>query len=155
MVKHTLQSQASVIPEAVLRAMHRASPNIYEGELVDLTHTLVPDLRYVAQTEGNVALYIANGHGAWEAALANMACHGDRVLVAATGGLHTVGPRWRAPWGLRQISLNTAPNPQLIWTHWKLRYVRTQRLLQGRFGHTCRHLDICENGYRGGSGAVE
>jgi alanine-glyoxylate transaminase/serine-glyoxylate transaminase/serine-pyruvate transaminase len=29
--------------------------------------------------------YIANGHGAWEAALANMACHGDRVLVAATG----------------------------------------------------------------------
>ena len=75
----------SVIPEAVLRAMHRASPNIYEGELVDLTHTLVPDLRYVAQTESNVALYIANGHGAWEAALANMACHGDRVLVAATG----------------------------------------------------------------------
>lgn len=75
----------SVIPEAVLRAMHRASPNIYEGELVDLTHTLVPDLRYVAQTAGNVALYIANGHGAWEAALANMACHGDRVLVAATG----------------------------------------------------------------------
>ena len=47
----------SVIPEAVLRAMHRASPNIYEGELVELTHTLVPDLRYVAQTEGNVALY--------------------------------------------------------------------------------------------------
>ena len=75
----------SVIPEAVLRAMHRASPNIYEGELVDLTHTLIPDLRYVAQTESNVALYIANGHGAWEAALANMACHGDRVLVAATG----------------------------------------------------------------------
>ena len=75
----------SVIPEAVLRAMHRASPNIYEGELVELTHTLVPDLRYVAQTEGNVALYIANGHGAWEAALANMACHGDRVLVASTG----------------------------------------------------------------------
>jgi len=75
----------SVIPEAVLRAMHRASPNIYEGELVDLTHTLVPDLRYVAQTNGHVALYIANGHGAWEAALANMACHGDRVLVVATG----------------------------------------------------------------------
>ena len=75
----------SVIPEAVLRAMHRISPNIYEGELIDLTHTLIPDLRYVAQTDSNVALYIANGHGAWEAALANMAGHSDRVLVAATG----------------------------------------------------------------------
>ena len=27
----------SVVPDEVLRAMHRASPNIYEGALVDMT----------------------------------------------------------------------------------------------------------------------
>lgn len=32
----------SVVPDRVLNAMHRASPNIYEGEIVDLTHTSSP-----------------------------------------------------------------------------------------------------------------
>lgn len=75
----------SVIPEAVLQAMHRPSPNIYEGELVDLTDSLIPDLRTVAQTKGHVAMYMGNGHAAWEASLANVCSRGDRVLVLATG----------------------------------------------------------------------
>jgi alanine-glyoxylate transaminase/serine-glyoxylate transaminase/serine-pyruvate transaminase len=75
----------SVMPDAVLRAMHRASPNIYEGELHDLTNSLIPDLKAVAMTDGNVAIYIGNGHAAWEAALANVLSRGDKVLVLATG----------------------------------------------------------------------
>jgi len=75
----------SVIPDQVLQAMHRPSPNIYEGELVEMTESLIPDLKYVAQTNGYVAIYIANGHGAWEAALANTVEAGDEILVAATG----------------------------------------------------------------------
>ncbi|MDJ0820763.1 MAG: aminotransferase class V-fold PLP-dependent enzyme [Paracoccaceae bacterium] len=75
----------SVMPEAVLRAMHRAAPNIYEGALPEMVAGLMPDLRYVAQTEGEVAIYIANGHGAWEAALANTVASGETVLVPATG----------------------------------------------------------------------
>ncbi|NIZ61348.1 aminotransferase [Sedimentitalea sp. CY04] len=71
----------SVIPDQVLQAMHRASPNIYAGELVEMTHGLIPDLRRVAQTDHNVAIYIANGHGTWEAALSNVISPGDRVLV--------------------------------------------------------------------------
>ena len=53
----------SVIPEPVLRSMHRASPNIYEGELIEITECLLPDLNYVARSSGHVAIYIANGHG--------------------------------------------------------------------------------------------
>ncbi|MGI3212228.1 pyridoxal-phosphate-dependent aminotransferase family protein [Roseovarius tibetensis] len=75
----------SVMPEEVLRAMHRASPNIYEGDLIEMTAGLIPDLRDVARTTGDVAIYISNGHGAWEAALANTVAPGDRVLVPATG----------------------------------------------------------------------
>ena len=75
----------SVMPEEVLRAMHRAAPNIYEGELHELTHSLIPDLKYVARTDGFATIYIANGHGAWEAALANVAGPGDRLLMPATG----------------------------------------------------------------------
>jgi alanine-glyoxylate transaminase/serine-glyoxylate transaminase/serine-pyruvate transaminase len=75
----------SVMPEEVLRAMHRAAPNIYEGDLIEMTAGLIPDLRYVARSEGHVAIYIANGHGAWEAALANVITPGARVLIPATG----------------------------------------------------------------------
>ncbi|SFS22053.1 pyridoxal-phosphate-dependent aminotransferase family protein [Yoonia litorea] len=75
----------SVIPDRVLQAMHRASPNIYEGELHDLTDSLIPDLKKIAMTKGDVAIYIGNGHAAWEAALSNTLSRGDKVLVLATG----------------------------------------------------------------------
>jgi alanine-glyoxylate transaminase / serine-glyoxylate transaminase / serine-pyruvate transaminase len=75
----------SVMPDRVLRAMHRGSPNIYEGALHDMVATLWPDLRRLAGTAGHVAAYIANGHGAWEAANANMFSQGDRALVISVG----------------------------------------------------------------------
>jgi alanine-glyoxylate transaminase/serine-glyoxylate transaminase/serine-pyruvate transaminase len=75
----------SVAPDRVLNAMHRAAPNIYEGDIVAMTHSIVADLKRVAQTDQYVAIYIANGHGAWEAAIANMFSRGDRALVGATG----------------------------------------------------------------------
>lgn len=75
----------SVIPDKVLQAMHRPSPNIYAGELPDLTDGLIPDLRKVARTRHHVAIYISNGHGAWEAALSNVIEPEDRILVLATG----------------------------------------------------------------------
>ena len=75
----------STMPDRVLQAMHRGSPNIYEGGLIDMVASLWPDLRMVAGTSGHVASYIGNGHAAWEAANANMFSRGDRALVLATG----------------------------------------------------------------------
>ena len=75
----------SMVPERVLRAMHRPSPNIYAGPLVDLTHSLIPDLKRVARTEHNATIYIGNGHAAWEAGLVNTHARGDLVLVPDTG----------------------------------------------------------------------
>ena len=75
----------SVMPDRVLQAMHRAAPNIYAGALHDMVETIWPDLRAVAGTAGNVALYIGNGHAGWEAANTNLFSRGDRALVLATG----------------------------------------------------------------------
>lgn len=74
-----------MIPDAVLQAMHQAAPNIYSGALPDMTKTLIPDLKRVAGTSHSAAIYICNGHGAWEAALANTIAPGERILVPATG----------------------------------------------------------------------
>ncbi|MEM9523262.1 MAG: aminotransferase class V-fold PLP-dependent enzyme [Pseudomonadota bacterium] len=75
----------SVIPDRVLQAMHRAAPDIYAGPLIEMTDTLIPDLRAVARTRHQVAIYIGNGHAAWEAALCNTLSPGDKVLVLSTG----------------------------------------------------------------------
>lgn len=75
----------SVVPDSVLQAMHRPAPNIYTGELVDMVASILPDLKAVARTKHQVAIYIANGHGIWEASLANCFSRGDEVLVLATG----------------------------------------------------------------------
>lgn len=75
----------SVMPDAVLQAMHQPAPNIYEGDIVTMVQGMVPDLKKVAMTEGKVAIYISNGHGAWEASLSNIAAPGDRILVCVTG----------------------------------------------------------------------
>ena len=75
----------STMPDRVLRAMHQGAPNIYDGPLVEMVESLWPDLRAVAGTTQNVAMYIANGHGVWEAANMNLFSRGDRALVLATG----------------------------------------------------------------------
>ena len=82
----------SVIPDAVLGAMHRPAVNIYEGPLVELTNGLLPDLKRIVGTEGEAMMYIANGHGGWEASLANLFGPGDRVLVLESG-------RFAVGWG--------------------------------------------------------
>lgn len=76
----------SVVPDRVLNAMHRASPDIYVGDFHALSDSVLSDLKLVARTErGYVTIYIANGHGVWEAALTNLFSPGDMVLVLSTG----------------------------------------------------------------------
>lgn len=111
----------SVMPDAVLRAMHRPSPNIYEGELHELTRSLVPDLRDLAGTQFHVALYIGNGHAAWEAALANILRRGDRVLVLATGpfclGWGEMARAMGADVAVLDFGLSGAVDPAVVAAH--------------------------------------
>jgi alanine-glyoxylate transaminase/serine-glyoxylate transaminase/serine-pyruvate transaminase len=75
----------SVMPDRVLNAMHRGAPNIYEGDILPMTDRVFSGLKRVAGTAHHAIIYLANGHGAWEAALSNTLAEGDRVLVLATG----------------------------------------------------------------------
>ena len=79
----------SVMPDRVLAAMHRPAPDIYAGALIDMTASLYPDLRAVARTAHHVAIYIGNGHAAWEAANTNLFSRGDRAMALVTGQFGT------------------------------------------------------------------
>jgi alanine-glyoxylate transaminase / serine-glyoxylate transaminase / serine-pyruvate transaminase len=75
----------TTVPDGVLRAMHRPAVDIYSGSLEQLTDSLLSDLSRLFQTQGRSYIYIANGHGAWEAALTNVLSKGDRILVLESG----------------------------------------------------------------------
>lgn len=98
------------IPDSVLRAMDRPTVDFMDPEFVALFQDCVTGLKRVLQTEGEVFLYTASGHGAWEATLTNLCSPGDTVLTIETGwfsdawsemavklGLHvvTVAADWR------------------------------------------------------------
>jgi alanine-glyoxylate transaminase / serine-glyoxylate transaminase / serine-pyruvate transaminase len=73
------------IPDEVLQAMHRPALDIYSSEMVALTEGLLADLSRLFATKGRAYIYIANGHGAWEATLSNVLSRGDKVLVLESG----------------------------------------------------------------------
>jgi len=75
----------TTMPEEVLRAMHRPAIDIYSKEMHELTDTLLADISKLFATKGKSYIYIANGHGAWEAALSNVLSRGDKVLVLESG----------------------------------------------------------------------
>ncbi|WP_127105562.1 pyridoxal-phosphate-dependent aminotransferase family protein [Pararhodobacter zhoushanensis] len=93
----------SVMPDRVLNAMHKAAPNIYEGELTEMVGGLRDDLKAVARTRQNLAIYIGNGHATWEAANANTFSRGDTAIVLATGRF---GHGWAE--NARQLGVKTA-----------------------------------------------
>jgi alanine-glyoxylate transaminase/serine-glyoxylate transaminase/serine-pyruvate transaminase len=80
------------IPDEVLQAMHRPAVEIYSEPLIALTDGLLRDLGTVFGTATRPYIYIANGHGAWEAALTNLFSRGDRILVLESG-------RFAVDWG--------------------------------------------------------
>src|SRR5258706_8689980 len=82
----------TTLPDEVLRAMHRPAVDIYGGPLLALTDSLLADISRLFRTEGRSYIYIANGHGAWEAALTNVLSKGDKVLVLESG-------RFAVGWG--------------------------------------------------------
>ena len=82
----------TTMPDEVLQAMHRPALDIYSDTMVELTAGLLRDLSRLFATKGPSYIYIANGHGAWEAVLSNVLSRGDKVLVLESG-------RFAVNWG--------------------------------------------------------
>ena len=82
----------TTMPDEVLQAMHRPAMDIYSKEMVQLTDGLLRDLSGLFATKGKSYIYIANGHGAWEAVISNVLSRGDKILVLESG-------RFAVGWG--------------------------------------------------------
>ncbi|HMC48110.1 MAG TPA: aminotransferase class V-fold PLP-dependent enzyme, partial [Caballeronia sp.] len=76
----------SRVPDEVLHAMSRQPMDLADPRLDRCIAACEAGLKRVLQTEqSDVFLYAANGHGAWEAVIANLVAPGQAVLVPGTG----------------------------------------------------------------------
>lgn len=96
------------VPDEVIHAMSRQPLDLGDPRLDRCIEACESGLKRLLQTEkADVFLYAANGHGAWEAVIANLAAPGQKVLIPGTGhfseswaveaeglGVHVV----RTPW---------------------------------------------------------
>jgi alanine-glyoxylate transaminase/serine-glyoxylate transaminase/serine-pyruvate transaminase len=73
------------IPDRVLRAMDRPVIDFLSDEFVAIHHACHAGVKRVLRTDQNLYLYNASGHGAWEAALANLFSAGERVVIVESG----------------------------------------------------------------------
>jgi alanine-glyoxylate transaminase/serine-glyoxylate transaminase/serine-pyruvate transaminase len=73
------------IPDRVLRAMDRPVLDFMSDEFVAIHHACHAGVKRVLKTDQSLYMYNASGHGAWEAALANLFAAGDTVIIVETG----------------------------------------------------------------------
>ena len=73
------------IPDRVLRAMDRAVLDFLSDEFMAIHRACHAGVKRVLKTQQQLYMYAASGHGAWEAALANIFSPGDRVLMLESG----------------------------------------------------------------------
>ena len=73
------------IPDSVLSAMHHPAIDIHRKDFPGRTDQLLQNLKNTFRTKGHTFIYIANGHGSWEAALSNTYNRGDKLLVLESG----------------------------------------------------------------------
>ncbi len=74
------------IPAEVLNAMHRQPMDHGDPRLDAIIANCESGLKRLLKTsDAELFLYIANGHGAWEAVTENLLAPGDTALIPATG----------------------------------------------------------------------
>ena len=86
----------SHVPLAVMQAMARQPMDMGDPRLAATIAAVEGGLRRMLGTaSADVFLYATNGHGAWEAVIANLVAPGTTVLVPGTGISPSPGPSGR------------------------------------------------------------
>ena len=73
------------IPDRILRAMDRPVMDFLAPEFLEIHRACHAGVKRILKTDQELFIHASTGHGAWEAAVANLFSPGDLVLVIETG----------------------------------------------------------------------
>ena len=73
------------IPDRILRAMDRPVMDFLSPEFLEIQRACTAGVKRIFKTDQELFFHASTGHGAWEAAVANLFSPGELVLVIETG----------------------------------------------------------------------
>ena len=73
------------IPDRILRAMDRPVMDFLAPEFLEIQRACTAGVKRILKTDQMLFFHASTGHGAWEAAMANLFSPGETVLVVETG----------------------------------------------------------------------
>lgn len=109
--RHFLQIPGpSPVPDRILRAIDMPVIDHRGPGFAALGHRVLTGMQGIFKTRQPVIIYPSSGTGAWEAALVNTLCQGDKLLMVETGHFASL---WQ------QLAEKLGLNPSLIETDWR------------------------------------
>ena len=109
--RHFLQIPGpSPVPDRILRAIDMPVVDHRGPGFADLGNRVLTGIQGIFKTTQPVIIYPASGTGAWEAALVNTMCKGDKLLMVETGHFASL---WQ------KLALKLSLQPEVIETDWR------------------------------------
>ena len=106
--RHFLQIPGPTnVPDRVLRAMDHPTIDHRGPAFTELGKRCLDGMKTIFKTDTHVVIYPASGTGAWEAALVNLLCEGDTVLMVETGHFASLWQKMATSLGLKTEFLET------------------------------------------------
>ena len=117
--RHFLQIPGPTnVPDRVLRAMDQPTIDHRGPAFTELGKRCLDGMKTIFKTDTHVVIYPASGTGAWEAALVNLLCEGDTVLMVETGHFASLWQKMATNLGIKTELLETdwrrGVNPQAL-----------------------------------------
>ena len=106
--RHFLQIPGPTnVPDRVLRAMDHPTIDHRGPAFTELGKRCLDGMKTIFKTDTHVVIYPASGTGAWEAALVNLLCEGDTVLMVETGHFASLWQKMATNLGIKTEFLET------------------------------------------------
>src|SRR5436190_10504850 len=126
------------IPDRILRAMDRPVMDFLAPEFLEIHRACYAGMNRVCKTDQDILLHAATGHGAWEAAVANLFSPGELVLVIETGYFSL---------GFKELAETLGLKVEVVGADWRkgLEFAKLSERLAADKGHEIKAVLAVHN----------
>jgi len=126
------------IPDRILRAMDRPVMDFLAPEFLEMHRACYAGMKRIFKTDQEIYFHASTGHGAWEAAVANLFSPGDLVLVIETGYFSL---------GFKELAETLGLKVEVVGADWRkgLEFAKLSERLAADKGHEIKAILAVHN----------
>ena len=126
------------IPDRILRAMDRPVMDFLAPEFLEIHRACYGGMKRIFKTDQEIFFHASTGHGAWEAAVANLFSPGELVLVIETGYFSM---------GFKELAETLGLKVEVVGADWRkgLEFAKLSERLAADKGHEIKAVLAVHN----------